>query len=406
MQNILLGIVAMIVAAYLFSQIAKLLKLPAVLGQLGAGFILAIPFLNELLFPPDSFQLFSFLAEIGILLMFFLAGLGLKVDKKGKDLGLMCSISLLNTTIPLAGGFLAAYYLFSFGLVESLFIGAALAVSSQAISYRILDEAGMAKHRIAAVIVGSGVVDDIIEFILLTLLLTFFGVIVTELADLALGIMLFVAVVIFFRFYLIQFILERASHEPSQATYFMASMVIILLMTYFASMFGISAFLAAIISGILVRQLLMSIPDLRNVGKSISSTVKTAANGFFVPIFFVWAGMNAAAADFDSGAIILIAVLIFIDIAGTLAGTIIAMLGAGKRMNDAMIVAMGSVPKGDTELALALIALDAGIISRELYSSIIFMAFVVTIISSVIFRHLLNERKKRINHNGDGSNDN
>ncbi|MBN1170217.1 cation:proton antiporter [Candidatus Micrarchaeota archaeon] len=400
MNGIVLGIVAIIVAAYLFSQIAKFLKLPAVLGQLSAGFILAIPFINEAFFPPESFQLFSFLAEIGILLMFFLAGLGLRLDKKGKDLKLMISISLLNTTIPLVAGFLAAYFIFSFGLVESLFIGAALAVSSQAISYRILDEAGMANHRIAAFIVGSGIVDDVIEFIILTLLLTFFGVIITEPADLAIGIVLFVAVVLFFRFYLIQFILERASHEPSQATYFMASMVIILLMAHFASLFGISSFLAAIISGIIVRQILMGLPDLRNVGKSISSTVKTAANGFFVPIFFVWAGMNAATADFDTGAILLIITLIFIDIAGTLAGTMIAMLGAGKKMNDAIIVAMGVVPKGDTELALAVIALDAGIINHGIYSSIIIMAFIVTIISSTLFRHLLSERKKTMNHNG------
>ena len=312
----------------------------------------------------------------------------------------MVSISLLNTLIPLAAGFLAAHFIFSFGLVESLFIGAALAVSSQAISYRILDEAGMANHKIATFIVGSGIVDDIVEFIILTLLLTFFGVIVTDVWDFAIGIVLFVAVVLFFRFYLIHLILERVSREPSQATYFMASMVIILLMAYFASLFGISAFLAAIISGIIVRQLLLSLPDLRNVGKSISSTVKTAANGFFVPIFFVWAGMNAATADFDMGAILLIITLIFIDIFGTLIGTLIPMLRASKKMDDAIIVAIGVVPKGDTELALAVIALDAGIISKEIYSSIIFMAFIVTIISSMIFRHLLNERKKRLNNNG------
>lgn len=398
MADVLLGVVAIIIAAYLFSQIAKALKLPAVLGQLGAGFILAAPFISDAIFPPEASQLFSFLAEIGILLMFFLAGLGLRLDKKGKDLNLMISISVLNTMIPLVGGFLASYFIFSFGFVESLFIGAALAVSSQAISYRILDEAGMATHKISTFIVGSGIVDDIVEFIILTVLLTFFGVIVTDPADLAVGIVLFVAVIIFFRFYLIHFILERISREPSQATYFMASMVIILLMAYFASLLGISAFLAAIISGIIVRQILTSLPDLRNVGKSISSTVKTAANGFFVPIFFVWAGMNAATADFDVGALILIAVLILIDICGTLLGTIIAMLQAGKKLDDAIIVAVGVVPKGDTELALALIALQAGIIDHEIYSSIIVMAFMVTIISSVLFRHLLNERKKKLNH--------
>ncbi len=399
MQTILLSVVSIIVAAYVFSQVAKMLKLPAVLGQLAAGFLLAVPVINQMFFTSESIPLFEFLSEVGILLMFFLAGLTLKFENIDKEFKAMILSSLLGSMIPLLLGFLAAFFLFRLDFSQALFAGMSIAVSSQAISYRIIEETGMTKHKIAAFIEGSSMIDDMIEFILLSLMLAFFGVLLTSLTQMLIGIVAFVVIVLICKFYFIHALLEKVASEHSQATYLMATIVAVLLMAYIADLFGISAFLAAMITGIIMRQILAKLHELSTIGRNISSTVHTTANGFFIPIFFVWAGMNTGINSIGEGEILLIITLAALDIFGTSVGTVIGMLSFGKKLEDAVIVSLGVLPKGDTELALAAIALHAGIIGKTLYSSIIVMAFIVTIISSIAFRHMLNIKKAENSHN-------
>src|SRR3989344_3598349 len=131
MVNPLLPIVIALVTAYVFSEIMRLVKLPRVIGQLTAGFILGIPFLKEYLFTPEASSILSFFANIGIILLFAFIGLEINLKDFKTHAKESLFIALFNTSIPLILGFLTSFYFFNLPVLVSLIIGIALSVSAQ-----------------------------------------------------------------------------------------------------------------------------------------------------------------------------------------------------------------------------------------------------------------------------------
>src|SRR3989338_8527720 len=112
MSNALLVVLIALVLAYTLSEIFRYFNLPRVIGQILAGVILGIPIVKSMLFTEDIFSSFSFLANIGIILLFFFIGLELNLRKFRKNLKESAYIAFFNTLIPFVFGFLAARFLF------------------------------------------------------------------------------------------------------------------------------------------------------------------------------------------------------------------------------------------------------------------------------------------------------
>ena len=85
----------------------------------------------------------------------------------------------------------------------------------------------------------------------------------------------------------------------------------------------------------------------------------------------------------------LVATFAFIDIFGTIAGTIIGVMLSKGSFNEGAIVGWGVLPKGDTELVVATLALQAGIIAVPIYTVIITVAMISTFIAPIVFKHLV-----------------
>ena len=101
--------------AYLLGEVfRKIFGLPRVIGQVGAGLILGIGFLKSFFLTPESSDVISFLANLGILLLFYYAGLETNLRAFTKNIKKSLLISLFNTTIPFIAGFLVMRFLFHF----------------------------------------------------------------------------------------------------------------------------------------------------------------------------------------------------------------------------------------------------------------------------------------------------
>src|SRR3989344_1524482 len=163
MANALLATLIALLLAYLISEIFRYFSLPRVIGQILAGIILSIPIIKSWLFTNEILSIFSFITNIGIILLFFFVGLEINLLKFRKNFKESSMISLFNTAIPLAAGFLAGKFIFGYSNVTSLIIGISLSVSSQAISLDILEELRLLKSKIGNLIIASGTVDDVFE---------------------------------------------------------------------------------------------------------------------------------------------------------------------------------------------------------------------------------------------------
>ncbi|TSC64211.1 MAG: Na(+)/H(+) antiporter, partial [Microgenomates group bacterium Gr01-1014_93] len=207
-------------------------------------------------------------------------------------------------------------------------------------------------------------------------------------------ILIFVLIVIIFRFTLIPFALRIFEKEKSKSTLFMGALIIVLLMSYLSELFGIGSLIGALIAGILVRQTLLSGEDRKPWRKNeISHSIHIISFGFLIPLFFVNVGLNTSFGTLSSN-ISLVIVLVLISIIGTLAGTVIGVLLSKGTLTEGLIVGWGVIPKGDTELVIATLALNNGLISVDIFTAIITVALASTFLAPIVFKILIKRHAK------------
>lgn len=397
MVNPLFVTLIALLLAYLFAEVFQHFKLPRVVGQLLAGIVLGIPLIHGVLFTPDITAIFSYITNIGVILLFFFVGLEINLLKFRKNVRESALISIFNTLIPLIAAFFVGTRLFHFDWLTSLIIGISVAVSSQAISLDLLEEVRLVKSKLGNLIITSGAVDDVFELLLVSVLLVLFTTIgQTSIWKLFIDVALFTLIVLLFRVSLIPFAMHIFERDKSQSILFMGALIIVLLMASLSELLGISSLIGALIAGMMVRQTLLTGHDRKPWRKNeLSHSIHVIAFGFLIPLFFVNVGMNTNIASIPEN-LSLIGVLLLIDIFGTIIGSIIGVLLSGGNFLEGMLVGWGVVPKGDTELVIATLALNAGLITLSIYSAIIVVALVSTLIAPIVFKLLVEKYAKEI----------
>src|SRR3989338_27235 len=392
MPNALLTTFMALFLAYVLSGIFRYFKLPRVIGQISAGIILGIPIIKIIFFNEEILSVFSFITNIGIILLFFFIGLEINFREFKKNFRESSLIAIFNTIIPLAAGFLVGRYLFGFNSITSIIIGISVSVSSQAISLDILEELKLLKSKIGNLIVASGTVDDVFELLLISsILVLFHSAALGQLSfyNLIFDVLLYVLVVILSRIFIIPYALRMFEREKSQATLFMGALLIVLLMAYLSEFLGIGSFIGALVAGMLVRQTLLTGSDRKPWRKNdISHSIHIISFGFLIPIFFVNVGLNIDLGSLSSN-MFLVVVLIAVDILGTLLGTVIGVRLSKGTLKEGLIVGWGVIPKGDTELIIATLALNNGLISVGVFTAIITVAMFSTFVAPIAFTLLV-----------------
>jgi len=392
MVNILFVVFIALLLAYLISEVFRHFGLPKVIGQILAGIILGIPIIKSKLFTNEVLSVFSFITNIGVILLFFFVGLEINLKQFKKNFKESSLIAIFNTLVPLATGFLAGKFLFHLSSITSLILGISISVSSQAISFDILEEIRLLKSRIGNLIIAAGTIDDVFELLLISfILIVFHSAALGQLSfqKLIFDILVFVAIVIIARILLIPFALKVFEKEKSKSTLFMGALIIVLLMSYLSELFGIGSLIGALIAGVLVRQTLLTGEDRKPWRKNeISHSIHIVSFGFLIPLFFVNVGLSTSISTLPSS-ILLIFVFVIIDVLGTLIGTIIGVLLSKGTLTEGLIVGWGVMPKGDTELVIATLALSNGLIGIDIFTAIITIALFSTFLAPIVFRHLI-----------------
>ncbi|MEK6899879.1 MAG: cation:proton antiporter [Nanoarchaeota archaeon] len=385
--------------AYLLGEaFRKIFGLPRVIGQVGAGLILSIGFLKSFFLTPESIDVISFLANLGILLLFYYAGLETNLRAFTKNIKKSLLISLFNTTIPFIAGFLVMRFLFHFNMVISLLISVALSVSAQSVSLDFLEELKMVRSKLGNTIISAGAVDDVAELILVSIILSLFQVAISNLSliGLFIGILCFILILIVVRLWLIPFTLKFFDQEKSSTARFTWSLLIVLAIASLSEFFGLGTLIGAMIAGMIVRQTIykdVTIPDWEE--HDIARSIHIIAFGFLIPLFFVWVGLNTDVGSFGVTEFFFVSVLIIIAIIGTVGGTTLAIMLRGGSFREGIVTGFGLTPKGDVELGIATLALKAGIITPAIFTSLVLMALLTTIISPIIFKRMVLSPKSR-----------
>lgn len=389
-------LVALLLAFTLSEVLKRVLGFPRVVGQVCAGLILGIAAVKSFLFTQENTDVLSFLANLGIILLFYYVGLETNLKVFTKNIRRSMLISLFNTTIPFIVGFAVMKFVFHYSTIVSLIIGVALSVSAQSVSLGILEELKMVKSRLGSIIISAGAVDDLFELILVSILLSFFQLTVTDLPllKLVLGLFFFVILVSISRMWFIPYTLKFFDRERSSTARFTGALLIVLLIASLSELFGMGFIMGAMIAGMVVRQTIfkdITLPDWEE--HDIAKSIHIVAFGFLIPLFFVWVGLNTDLTG-AAGNAFFVLVLLGIAIVGTVGGTTLAVVLHKGSVREGMMIGWGLTPKGDVELAIATLALKAGVITPVIFTSLVLMAMLTTILSPVVFKYLALTSKK------------
>lgn len=396
-MSIITIVLICLLSMFVVAELLRRLAIPRVVGQVIAGMIFGIPIIKNLVFTSEGLSVISFLADIGVIVLLFFVGLQINFRQIGKNVLPSAGVSLFNTGLPLILGFIASKYFFHLNNAQSLIIGVCMSVSAAAIALDLMEEFGKLRTRLGAFIVTAGTFDDIVELLLITIILAFLETAIkkTSIVQLFFGIIIFAAVALAFRLWIIPAVLNLIERQPERAFIFTGALVITLVMAVVAEIAGVGALIGALFSGMIIRQVLM-----RDIGHKpweraeITHTIHTIAFGFLVPFFFFHIGMQANLLQIwdNIGFGIVITIL---AIFGTVFGSNLGYYLVNRNWEEGRIVGWAMNAKGDTELIIADLAMAAGVINGAIYSSLIFMALVSTLISPYVLKRLLLKHKWR-----------
>ena len=262
--------------------VSKAVKQPVVLGYIVAGFLVG-PHVNFLPSVADEANIRTW-SEIGVIFLLFSLGLEFSFRKLVKVGGTATVTSLVTVAFMLGAGFLTGRAM-GWAVMDSLFLGGILSISSTTIIFRAFDELGLKTASFAKVVLGVLVVEDLVAILLLVLLSTVAvsrefsgGALLFEMGKLGFFLVLWFAVGIF----LIPSFLKRTRKWMNDETLLIVSVALCLTMVYLAVAAGFSAPLGAFVMGSLLAE--------TTKAERIEHLVKPVKD-LFASIFFVSVGM-------------------------------------------------------------------------------------------------------------------
>jgi Kef-type K+ transport system membrane component KefB len=363
--------------AFLFNELFKKLNLPPVVGQILGGLILGLPFLRAIIFQSSaSTEIVDLLAVLGILFLLLLVGLEIDIEKIRQSSKEAFLISICAAIVPLVLGFISLRLL-GYSDIASLVFGGALSVTAEGTTVKVLMDANALNTKLGAITVSAGAIDDIFEVLFLSLVTVIgFGGSIFQIIYLPVEFLVFTAVT-FSIFWLLSKVLQRVERTGTDVEVFSLVIIFVLVISSLSEALEMGYLLGAIVAGFLLQ---ISIKRLKKKDEEeIITTTKLITLAFVVPFFFVNIGLNFNY-SYLVGNLSLLLITIFIAFVGKIVGTIIVKPFSNLSLKQLYLIGWGMNSRGAVELVIALLALNHGLITQEIFSALVAMAIVTTLV--------------------------
>jgi Kef-type K+ transport system membrane component KefB len=381
--NLLFYFFIIFTSAKILGELSVRLKMPPIIGELAAGVLLGNYVLGVI--DTSNHVLMSF-AEIGVIFLMFYVGLEIRV----KDLFAVgrtaILVGILGVIFPLVMG-LGAMFSLGYEIVESLFIATAILATSVGISVKVLKDMGLIKHKVAYIILGAAVLDDILALIVLAL--------VKGLARGKFNVVEFVLLVIeslvFVGFLTIwgprlslrtRRWVERLNIPEGP---FVLSVILCLGLAELADVIGLAAIIGSFMAGVVIDEL-AGVYDLENKVKYV--------NEFLLPFFFVMMGAHLNPRAFLSPNLLFLTFFItVVAVVSKMAGAIFGCLSEDWQTRFQTGVCM--VPRGEVGIIVGLVGLRLQTISLDMYTVVLGMSLLTTIVTPPLIVMAFRQRRRK-----------
>jgi Kef-type K+ transport system membrane component KefB len=385
---LLAQIIMIILVARLFGWVFKKIGQPSVIGEIIAGIALGpsllglyFPDFSAALFPVDSLANLKFLSQIGLILFMFVIGMELDVKVLKNRAKEAIVISHASIVIPFALGIGLAYFVYNRFAPEgvkflsfSLFMGIAMSITAFPVLARIVQERGMHKTKLGAIVITCAAADDITAWCLLAVVIAIVkaGTFVSSLYIISLALLYVVSMI-----FLVKPFLKRIGDlygtkdslsKPVVAIFFLTLIV----SSYATELVGIHALFGAFMMGSIM-------PDVAKFRTVFIEKVEDVSVILLLPLFFVFTGLRTEIGLLNdpylwkvTGFIILVAVV------GKFFGSALAAKFVGQNWRNSLIIGALMNTRGLMELIVLNIGLELKVLTPEVFTMMVIMALVTT----------------------------
>ena len=382
--QIIIGVGILLFSAKIMAELFVRLKLPIVLGELLAGMIIG-PFALGSFLVLNGEPLLTIgseirvLGEIGAIVILFIAGLEMTPREFIRGGKASFTVGTLGVVIPFFAG-LVVFQMFGFDALQSMMIATALTATSIAISVQVLSEFGKIKTREARLIISAAVVDDILAIAILSVVSSLAtgegGIDQLDITDVTItilkvlgffAVMLIVSVVILPRIITPRLWKAKGSIEGvATASFFGAAAL--------AGAIGLSPIVGAFAVG-------MALSTSKVLDKIEHYASKIGL--IFAPLFFSIIGAQVDLRAVNLEILMLSGVMIVIAVVTKYFGCGLPAWFFLKNKKQGMRVGIGMISRGEVGLIVAGVGISSGVLTSDVYSTIVLMVVATTIITPI-----------------------
>jgi Kef-type K+ transport system membrane component KefB len=367
-------------------------KQPALTAEILVGVLLGptvlgrfMPGLQAALFPPDAIQqaMLDTIAWLGVLLLLLDTGLEIDFSIAWRQRGSALVIALSDIVIPMVVAFLAVVFLPGRYMVDtdqrivfSLFLATVMTISAMPVAARVLHDLNLLKADLGFLVMSALTVNDIIGWVLFTIILGVFNTASAALGPIALVFVTtvgfaFVALTMGRRISTKGFDALQRVNAPEPSTSLTITVLLGLLFGAFTQKLGVHALFGFFLAGVVVG-------EAKSVSERTRGVISQIVHSLFVPVFFANIGLKI---DFASGFDpLLVALMCVVGIAGRYLGAWVGASYANVPRINRDLIAIAHTPGGMMEIVVALLALEAGLVTPSVFVAIVFSA----VFSSVV----------------------
>ena len=388
----------------------KYLKQPQVVCEMIAGvllgpslFGLVAPDVQKLVFTPPNQGVLYVGAQLGVGLYMFLVGLGFRTDDFKANVHRAASVSIAGMVVPFAVAIAATPWLMTVpGLFAptatrfdaTLFLGAAIAITAFPMLARIIHERGLSQTSLGTLSLSAGAIDDAAAWCVLAVVLASFGAAGTAVAYTAIfGGIAFALFMIFVMPRILgplarRFDRDSAAGHSRNGTVFALVMALFMLSAYTADRIGLHAVFGGFLLGCVMPR--------GELADSVRRQLESFTVIVLLPMFFTYSGLNTQLTLIADPHLLIVALAV-------LAMSVLAKFGAcwaaarltGQDNRTALGIGALMNSRGLMELIIINIGLQAGVIGPALFSMLVLMAIVTTLMASPVFEIVYGRQARR-----------
>ena len=385
--DFLLILAIILLSTKFFGLVSEKVHMPQVVGALLAGIILGPSFLGVL----TENEFITQTAEIGVILLMFLAGLDTDLEEVKKTGVASIVIAIVEIIVSLLGG-AVVYYLFykerasldPIFFLKCVFMGVIITSTSVTIAIEALREMGKLKGKMGTTILGAAIIDDIIGIIVLTLTISINDTSVKPSSVFIKILLFFIFIgVLYYIIHLMKGFIEKQDGKRRASIYALAFCFILAYIS--EKVFGIADLTGAYFAGII----------LCNIGGKEYVARKTNILSYlmFSPIFFASIGIKTNVHGITGSILIFSLVLLIVAILTKIIGCFIGAKICKFGNFTALAIGTGMIARGEVSLIVAQKGAEAGLLDENLFPAVVIVVILTTLLTPIMLKLFISTKK-------------